>query len=423
MFGTAPVPPADGEAAASGPKGGRLPENIMHFARALRVAGLPVGPGKTLDAIRAVETAGLRHRKDFYWTLHSVFVNRRDQKELFDQAFHIFWRDPQLLEKMMSLLLPEVRPDIDGSEEAQRKKTMRRIAEALAPQSRREAQDDGEQEIEIDATLTVSDEERLQTRDFEDMTNTEMEEARRAMARMRLPLMSVKTRRFQPKRNGRRVDMRRSFRAIMKSGGDAMPLERRARVERHPPLVVLCDISGSMERYSRMMLHFMHAMTSDRDRVHSFLFGTRLSNITRHLRHRDIDVALERIGEQVQDWSGGTRIGATLEEFNRFWSRRVLGQGAVVLMITDGLDRDAGDGLELEMERLHKSCRRLIWLNPLLRFEGFEPKARGIRAILPHVDDFRPVHNLESLSQLAEALGDMGPRRLEAARTWSGELA
>ena len=423
MFGSAPVPPADGEAAASGPKGGRLPENIMHFARALRVAGLPVGPGKTLDAIRAVETAGLRHRKDFYWTLHSVFVNRRDQKELFDQAFHIFWRDPQLLEKMMSLLLPEVRPDIDGSEEAQRKKTMRRIAEALAPQSRREAQDDGEQEIEIDATLTVSDEERLQTRDFEDMTNTEMEEARRAMARMRLPLMSVKTRRFQPKRNGRRVDMRRSFRAIMKSGGDAMPLERRAQVERHPPLVVLCDISGSMERYSRMMLHFMHAMTSDRDRVHSFLFGTRLSNITRHLRHRDIDVALERIGEQVQDWSGGTRIGATLEEFNRFWSRRVLGQGAVVLMITDGLDRDAGDGLELEMERLHKSCRRLIWLNPLLRFEGFEPKARGIRAILPHVDDFRPVHNLESLSQLAEALGDMGPRRLEAARTWSGELA
>lgn len=423
MFGSAPVPPADGEAAADGPKGGRLPENIMHFARALRVAGLPVGPGRTLDAIRAVETAGLRHRKDFYWTLHSVFVNRRDQKELFDQAFHIFWRDPQLLEKMMSLLLPEVRPDIDGSEEAERKKTMRRIAEALAPQSRREAPEDGEQEIEIDATLTVSDEERLQTRDFEDMTNTEMEEARRAMARMRLPLMNVKTRRFQPKRNGRRVDMRRSFRAIMKSGGDAMPLERRARVERHPPLVVLCDISGSMERYSRMMLHFMHAMTSDRDRVHSFLFGTRLSNITRHLRHRDIDVALERIGEQVQDWSGGTRIGATLEEFNRFWSRRVLGQGAVVLMITDGLDRDAGDGLELEMERLHKSCRRLIWLNPLLRFEGFEPKARGIRAILPHVDDFRPVHNLESLSQLAEALGDMGPRRLEAARTWSGELA
>lgn len=423
MFGSAPVPASDGEPGAKGPKGGRLPENIMHFARALRAAGLPVGPGKTLDAIRAVETAGLRHRKDFYWTLHAVFVNRRDQKELFDQAFHIFWRDPQLLEKMMSLLLPEVRPDIDGSEEVERKKTMRRIAEALAPQSRQEPQDNGEQEIEIDATLTVSDEERLQTRDFEDMTNTEMEEARRALARMRLPLMSVKTRRFQPKQNGRRVDMRRSFRAIMKSGGDAMPLERRARVERHPPLVVLCDISGSMERYSRMMLHFMHGMTSDRDRVHSFLFGTRLSNITRHLRHRDIDVALERIGEQVQDWSGGTRIGATLEEFNRFWSRRVLGQGAVVLMITDGLDRDAGDGLEMEMERLHKSCRRLIWLNPLLRFEGFEPKARGIRAILPHVDDFRPVHNLESLSQLAEALGDMGPRRLEAARTWSGELA
>lgn len=423
MFGTAPVP-TDGDGSPDDPpKGGRLAENIMHFARALRAAGLPVGPGKTLDAIRAVETSGLRQRKDFYWTLHAVFVNRRDQKELFDQAFHIFWRDPQLLEKMMSLLLPEVRPDIDGAEEAERKKTMRRIAEALAPQSRQEPPDSGEQEIEIDATLTVSDEEKLQTRDFEDMTNTEMEEARRAMARMRLPIMSVKTRRFRPNPKGNRVDMRRSFRSTLKSGGDVVKLERGAPVERHPPLVVMCDISGSMERYSRMMLHFMHAMTSDRDRVHSFLFGTRLSNITRHLRHRDIDVALERIGDQVQDWSGGTRIGATLEEFNRFWSRRVLGQGAVVLMITDGLDRDAGDGLDLEMERLHKSCRRLIWLNPLLRFDGFEPKARGIRAILPHVDDFRPVHNLESLAQLAEALGEIGPRRLEAARNWSGELS
>jgi hypothetical protein len=166
-----------------------------------------------------------------------------------------------------------------------------------------------------------------------------------------------------------------------------------------------------MERYSRMMLHFMHAVTNDRDRVHSFVFGTRLTNISRHLRHRDIDLALERIGDQVRDWSGGTRIGATLAEFNQYWSRRVLGQGAVVLLITDGLDRDAGEGLEKEMERLHKSCRRLIWLNPLLRYDGFKPRARGIRAILPHVDEFLPVHNLQSLGDLTAALSDLGRRR------------
>ncbi|WP_206419863.1 vWA domain-containing protein [Minwuia thermotolerans] len=407
------MPPAAG---AGGPErdggstgGGRFAENIMYFARALRAAGLPVGPGQMLDAIRAVEIAGLRRRDDFYWTLHAIFVKRRDQKELFDQAFQIFWRNPELLEKMMSLLMPVVHPDIEETP-AEKKKAMRRVAEALA--RAQEDQPVGEKkELEVDMSLTVSDEERLQAKDFEDMTAEELERARKAIQRMRLPLADIKTRRFAPQAHGRRVDMRRSFRSTLKSGGDIVKLEHRARVRRHPPLVILCDISGSMERYSRMMLHFMHAVTNDRDRVHSFVFGTRLTNISRHLRHRDIDLALERIGDQVQDWSGGTRIGATLAEFNQYWSRRVLGQGAVVLLITDGLDRDAGEGLEKEMERLHKSCRRLIWLNPLLRYDGFKPRARGIRAILPHVDEFLPVHNLQSLGDLTAALSDLGRRR------------
>ena len=397
-----------------GPTAGRFVENIMYFARALRAAGLPVGPGQTLDAIRAVETAGLRRRDDFYWTLHAIFVKRRDQKELFDQAFQIFWRNPELLEKMMSLLMPVVHPDIEETP-AEKKKAMRRVAEALA--RGQDEQPVGEKkEIEVDMSLTVSDEERLQTKDFEDMSAEELERARKALERMRLPLADIKTRRFAPKAHGHRVDMRRSFRSTLKSGGDIVKLEHRARLRRHPPLVILCDISGSMERYSRMMLHFMHAVTNDRDRVHSFVFGTRLSNISRHLRHKDIDVALAKIGDQVQDWSGGTRIGTTLAEFNQYWSRRVLGQGAVVLLITDGLDRDAGEGLEKEMERLHKSCRRLIWLNPLLRYDGFRPKARGIRAILPHVDEFLPVHNLQSLGDLTAALSDLGrPRNAGAA--------
>ena len=186
-------------------------------------------------------------------------------------------------------------------------------------------------------------------------------------------------------------------------------------MKRHPPLALLCDISGSMEPYARMLLHFLHAVTNDRDRVHTFLFGTRLTNVSRYLEHRDPDQALLRVATAVSDWSGGTRIGATLAEFNRHWSRRVLGQGAVVLLITDGLDREGGNGLSRQMARLQKSCRRLIWLNPLLRFDAFEPKSAGVKAMLPYVDDFRPVHNLESLKGLAEALMNitrpqLGPR-------------
>ncbi|MBP7066580.1 VWA domain-containing protein, partial [Ferrovibrio sp.] len=224
------------------------------------------------------------------------------------------------------------------------------------------------------------------------------------LARIAWPFPPRRMRRFEIDPLGSRIDLRNTLRRSLRLGGGAIPLVRKSQVERDPPLVILCDISGSMSQYSRMFLHFMHSLSNDRRRVHSFLFGTRLSNISRLLRQKDVDKALADIGERVPDWSGGTRMATTLAEFNRFWSRRVLGQGAVVLLLTDGLDREAGAGLAVEMERLHKSCKRLIWLNPLLRWDGFEPKAQGIRAILPHVDDFRPVHNLDSIAELAEAL-------------------
>ncbi len=387
---------------------GRFAENIMHFARVLRAAGLPIGPGKLLDAVRAVETAGIRRRDDFYWTLHAVFVNRRDQQVLFDQAFHIFWRNPEILEKMMAMLLPGMQA---APGEPARPETLRRLAEALMPGLETDEDRDAQgEEVEFDATLTFSERELLQSKDFEAMTADEVAEAKKQIAKMRLNVVEVPTRRFRANPRGRRVDMRRTLRASLRSGGDIIPLQHRSRQRRHPPLVVLCDISGSMSRYSRMLLHFLHALTSDRDRVHTFVFGTRLTNITRHLRNRDVDIALDKVGKAVEDWSGGTRIGITLHAFNTEWSRRVLGQGAVVLFISDGLDRDAGRGLEAEIERLHKSCRRLIWLNPLLRFAGFQPKSMGVRAILPHVDEFRPVHNLASLAELAEALVRPAPR-------------
>ncbi|WP_421709530.1 vWA domain-containing protein [Algihabitans sp.] len=397
--------------------GGRLAENILYFARTLRAAGLPVGPGKTLAALEAVEAIGLLRRDDFYWTLHSVFVNRRDQQEIFDQAFHVFWRNPKFLERLRSLFLPDIA--LEG-QEPEGRELSRRVAEALQSELPSQSESEGEEEeIEIDAALTYSDTEVLRHQDFEKMTAEEIAQARETIRRMRLPIMQVKTRRFRPTSGNGRADLRASLRAALRSGSDTIPLRFKRQRRRHPPLVILCDISGSMSRYSRMALHFMHAVTNDRDRVQSFVFGTRLSNITRYLRSADIDDALQACGEVVGDWSGGTRIGACLADFNRVWSRRVLGQGAVVLLITDGLDREGAEGLDAEMERLHKSCRRLIWLNPLLRYEGYEPKTMGAKAIMPHVDDFRSVHNLETLQQLTEVLSREPKRRHEGVGDWN----
>jgi uncharacterized protein with von Willebrand factor type A (vWA) domain len=245
------------------------------------------------------------------------------------------------------------------------------------------------------------------------MTAEELAQAKAMIARLRLPIPEVRTRRFRPDSEGARVDLRASLRASLRTGGAVIPLKRRSVRTRHPPLVVLCDVSGSMSRYSRMFLHLLHAITNDRDRVHSFVFGTRLTNVTRCLRHRDADAAMREITRVVTDWSGGTRIGTCLRDFNLAWSRRVLGQNAAVLLISDGLDRDAGQNLSREMERLHRSCRKLIWLNPLLRYEGFEPRPAGVRAMLPHVDAFLPVHNIASLVDLARALSvpPVGERR------------
>jgi len=377
---------------------GKLAENIMHFARVLRAAGLPIGPDRVVDALRALETAGLARREDFYWTLAAVFLSKREQQELFDQAFHIFWRDPRLLERILSLLLPEnYGPAGAGAQQ----ETSRRLSEAL--QSKNELpQEDQPQESE--AGLAGSGSELLQHADFESMSSAELAQAKRLIARLRLPIPEARTRRFRPDARGAGIDLPATVRASLRGGAQIIALKRRSRTTRHPPLVVLCDISGSMSRYSRMFLHFLHAITNDRDRVHTLVFGTRLTNITRHLRNRDVDIAMDRVAAAIQDWAGGTRIGVCLAEFNRIWSRRLLGQNAVVLLISDGLDRDIGAGLGAEMERLHKSCRKLVWLNPLLRYEGFQPRPSGVRAMLPHVDAFLPVHNIESLVDLAREL-------------------
>ena len=377
---------------------GRIAENIMYFARLLRSAGLPVGPGKVLDAITAVELVGIGSQQDLYWSLFALFVNRNDQRELFDQAFHIFWRNPHMMERMMGAMLPTVRVEQEDLQEMSR-----RLSEAMSPADKKAEANDEPKEIEFDATFTFSDKEVLQKKDFEEMSAQEIAAAKLAIKNLRLPIMEVNTRRFQHSETKKKVDMRSSLRAALRAP-DAIPLKFKKQKRRHPPLVMLCDVSGSMSQYSRMFLHFMHAITNDRDRVHSFVFGTRLTNVSRHLKHRDADVALDRSSDAVQDWSGGTRIGSCLKQFNTFWSRRVMSQGAVCILITDGLDREEGDGLQKEMDRLSKSSQQLIWLNPLLRYEGFEPKAKGIKTMLPYVDEFRSSHNLSSLIDLSEVL-------------------
>ncbi|MDP6536342.1 MAG: VWA domain-containing protein [Gammaproteobacteria bacterium] len=378
---------------------GRIAENIMYFARLLRSAGLPVGPGKVLDAISAVKLVGVGAQEDLYCCLYSLFVNRYDQRQLFDQAFHIFWRNPRIMDRMMGAMLPTI--SVEKEEELE--EMSRRLSEAMSGGDMGSIADSESERIEFDASFTYSNKEVLQDKDFEDMSTEEIAEAKQAISRLRLPIVKVPTRRFERNALGSQIDMRATLRAAMRSP-DAIPLKFKKPGHRHPPLVILCDISGSMSQYSRIFLHFMHAITNDRDRVHSFVFGTRLTNVSRYLRHRDVDVALEKAAEAVKDWSGGTRIGACLKEFNNYWSRRVLAQGAITLLISDGLDRDEGEGLQKEMDRLSKSSRRLIWLNPLLRYDGFEPKAKGIRTMLPFVDDFKSAHSLRSLIELSDVL-------------------
>jgi uncharacterized protein with von Willebrand factor type A (vWA) domain len=377
--------------------GGTLAENITHFARALREAGIPLGPGAVLDALAAVEAAGIGDRADFYTTLHAIFVKKHEHSLLFDQAFRIFWKRKGFIEKLIAMMSPRVPTKSDPkSPEA----GASRVADALFKQVHDRAKP--APAIELDARLTTSAAEILRSKDFAQMTAAEIEEARKAIKRLAIPEDKRRTRRFAPGGRPPRIDARRSFRRSLQPGG-VIDLDFRSPIDRAPPVVALCDISGSMNEYTRLFLHFLHVLSETR-RVSTFLFGTRLTNVTRAMRARDPDDALARCSAMAMDWSGGTRIGEALHRFNRDWSRRVLGQGAITLLITDGLERDNLDKLASEMERLAKSSRRVIWVNPLLRFGDFAAKAGGIRTMLPHVDSFRPIHNLASMADLCRAL-------------------
>jgi uncharacterized protein with von Willebrand factor type A (vWA) domain len=376
---------------------GRTADNIIGFARALRTAGVPVGPGAAIDAVNAIQLVEIGNRADVFATLQAIFVKRHEHALIFTQAFDLFFRAADEWKQMLdSVPLPD----------QPRKKpppASRRVQEAFSQSQITETPQAKAEEIR----LSVSDKEILQKKDFAQMTAAEIAEVTRAIADMKLPQAELRTRRYRPDARGLRLDMRRTLRGSLRTGGDIVDIYRLGRIEKPAPIVALLDISGSMSEYTRLFLHFLHAITDARKRVSVFLFGTRLTNVTRALRARDPDEALASCSSAVEDWAGGTRIATSLHTFNKLWGRRVLGQGAIVLLISDGLEREADTRLAFEMDRLHRSCRRLIWLNPLLRYGGFEPKAQGIKMMLPHVDEFRPVHNLKSIEGLIEALSSM----------------
>jgi len=395
---------SDANLIASRVDGGHIRDNILFFARLLRAAGLPIGPQKTVLATQAVMAAGIESPNVLYWTLHSCFVTQPSQHDIFDQAFHLFWRDPGYLEKMLSVLVP----DAPGSAERQNERELsRRLREHLI--GTRRTQDLGDEGlIQADARETWSGKEVLREKDFEQMAADELKLARDMIQRMTLILEEIRTRRYAPAPRGGRLDPRRILRDMSSKGPEFLMPRFKERTTKFPTLVILCDISGSMDGYARMLLHFLYAITNERDRVHTFLFGTRLTNVTRALKNKDPDVAIAKVCNDVVDWSGGTRIGQALVDFNRHWARRVLGQNATILLFTDGLDRERGDGLDQAARRLRASCRRFIWLNPLMRFDRYSPVVAGARILARHVNEIRACHNLASLQDLAEVLSANG---------------
>jgi len=374
---------------------------LAGFARLLHDAGLDAGPGRLTDATRALGELDLRRQHDFRNGLRAVFVSRKEELPVFEAAFDIFWAPPD--PRAVAGQVPgRSRPLPMDPQRA------RAWLDALGlnrSQMKREQEGEG-----VPPTSSgYSADELLRRKDFEDMSWEETEQVRRLLQQAPWRVAERRTRRLRPAKSGR-IDLRRTAQHSIRSSGELVRLLHRQPRVRRRPLVLLCDVSGSMERYSRLLLIFAHAIARRED-VETFVFSTRLTRITRLLRQRDLDRALAGVGKSVHDFSGGTRIGQAIAEFNRKWARRVLGHGAVVIVVSDGWDRGDPRQLEHELERLRRSSHRLIWLNPLLGSKGYEPLTRGMAAALPHTDDFLAAHNVQALDELGRLLAGLDKRR------------
>jgi len=374
---------------------GNLLRNCVLFGRMLRALGVEITPTQLVDLVDSLHYVDIGSRQDFKNSARTVLISHHEHLPLFDEAFDLFWQargNDALLELDMGQL-------IQKQPEQQKLEIYRR-----APDNDHTKPPPPDEEPEEERVLTYSDLESLRQKDFTRLDAEEMAAVRRLMLKTQWKLELRRTRRTVRAAQGDLIDLRRTIRQNLRHGGELLHLARKERKYKRRPVVLLCDISGSMERYSRVLLQFIYVVTSRLDRVESFVFSTRLTRITHQLRRRNIDDALREASAVVHDWAGGTRIGEAIKTFNYDWARRVLGQGAIVMIISDGWDRGDIALLEREMDRLHRSCHRLIWLNPLLGAVDYQPLVRGIKAALPHIDEFMPVHNLASLEQLAHVL-------------------
>ena len=396
----------------------RVAGNLLRFGRRLRSAGMPVGSGQILDFVQAVEAVGVARRDDIYSAARSTLLTRPEQVPLFNAEFQRFWAD--LVDQKAPMFSEAVHGDDEesiGAPDASKKKQEEggegqkgenADKSIIAVEGTDNVQDIGEtEEYEVppEDVLIFSASEALRKKDFAQFSADELAEARRLIESMDWRLGTRLTRRKQRATHGEFIDYRATLRGAIRQGGVPLDLKWRTRKERMRPLVLICDISGSMDRYSRLLLRFVHALEHGLDSVEVFVFGTRLTRITRELRKKNVDQAIADVVSSVDDWSGGTRIGESIHNFNFKWSRRVLRSGATVVVISDGWDRGDPQLLGAEMARLQRSCRRVIWLNPLLGAPGYQPLTQGIKASLPYVDHFLPIHNLKSMEALAKLLG------------------
>ena len=383
--------------------GGHILPNLLRFAEVLRRVGLDAGPANVLDMVRATEHVHIGRRAEFYQAARSIFVHRRQDLPVFDEAFNVFWRKPNTARSGMDLRsMGEQRRFRKPQVSAGRDEPM---DDALALEG--DPEDDSVSNIDL--TRTYSAREVLRQKDFAQFSGHEIAEARRMMAALRWDLGHRRTRRMVAG-SGSGLDLRRTLRRSLQHGGEMLDLAERGPKSRPRSLALICDVSGSMERYTRMLLHFIHTMAAGQP-IEAFLFATRLTRITRQLRYRSIDQAITEVSRAVPDWAGGTRIGDAVKTFNYQWLRRTLRGQAIVMIISDGWDRGEPELLAHETSRLQRSCHRLIWLNPLLGSANYQPLTQGMQAALPYVDDFLPVHNMNSLQALADRLSDIGPER------------
>ncbi|MDC0074286.1 VWA domain-containing protein [Alphaproteobacteria bacterium] len=373
-------------------------KNIIYFARILRKAGFNIGTREILLSIDSIRIINISNKEDFFWALHSVFVNKKADSYIFKLAFEIFW-------KKSIINLPQNNSLINNAINSNEVENYnQRIAHAFFNNSGEEKKTNEIKEKSLNYTLTHSNKEKLKKIDFETMNKEELDSAKKAINSFNLSFTKITTRRFKKSKTGKYIDINTTIKSATKNLNSGILLNYKSKIRTPPPLVVICDISGSMSKYSRMFMHFMHAISNKKSKVFTFVFGTRLTNITHNLKHSDVDLALDKVSKQVKDWSGGTRMNSCMHEFNIKWAKRVLSHGSIVLMMSDGLDRENNLNLGKEIKRIKDSCRHLIWLNPLLRYEKYEPIASGAASIYPYVDELKTIHNIDSMAELCKVL-------------------